>query len=265
MEYELDSLGQAVHISALGLLTAGQIVSTSGWQGLKAIRSEFDTFEITNWNFSAPVVPSLDSLREMIKPNLPWADDHFLERIGEEPLNPGVQYQNWPYYTPGSFKKGDKFTHTYMERFWPKFAEVPMGSTFGVPRNGIRYPYGDLNDVVDLLLRDPLTRQAYFPIWFPEDTGAVHGGRVPCTLGYYFLCRNNKLHIFYSIRSCDLFRHFQDDLYLACRLLHWVYMKLENEFWSKVGLGSITMNIYSLHIFASEVDKLRDKILKGEL
>ena len=30
-------------------------------------------------------------------------------------------------------------------------------------------------DVIDLLEREPFTRQAYLPIWFPEDTGAFHG------------------------------------------------------------------------------------------
>jgi len=255
MEYKYNSLGNAVHFTALGLLNHGQVVRTSGWQGLKSASGQFDTFEVMNWNLSAPIEPSLDLLRDMIKPNLPWADDHFLERVGGEPLNPGEQYKNWPFYTPGSFKEGGKFTHTYMERFWPQHI------------SGIRYQYGDLNDVISLLLRDPLTRQAFFPIWFPEDTGAVHGGRVPCTLGYHFLLRNEKLHIFYPIRSCDLFRHFQDDLYLACRLLLWVLdrLHLTSTSWDFVTPGDITMSIYSLHIFAREVDMLRDKIYKGEL
>jgi hypothetical protein len=68
-----------------------------------------------------------------------------------------------------------------MERYWPKYInwaqdEEPQDAMFG-----IRYNYGDLNDVVDLLARSPATRQAVLPVWFPEDTGAVHGERVPCS------------------------------------------------------------------------------------
>jgi thymidylate synthase len=87
---------------------------------------------------------------------------------------------------------------------------------------GIRYEYGDLDDVVNLLYEHPFTRQATFPIFFPEDTGAVHGGRIPCTLHYHFLRRGDSLHLWYAIRSCDAVRHFRDDVYMATRLCQWV-------------------------------------------
>ena len=66
--------------------------------------------------------------------------------------------------------------------------------------------YGDLDDVVTLLTNDPLTRQAFLPMWFPEDTGVVHGTRVPCSLGYHFMQRDGRLSITYYIRSCDIVR-----------------------------------------------------------
>src|SRR5690606_3302482 len=158
------------------------------WQGIDVSDNPgLATYEALHYSFSARIPPTLEELRTQVKPNLPWADDHFEERVGGKPLNPGEQYKNWPHYKNDQFRTEDqKFTHTYMERFWPKYAgEGPVH-----PNQGIRYPYGDLDDVVDLLRRDPLTRQAYFPVWFPEDTGAVHGGRVPCTIGYHFLFRD---------------------------------------------------------------------------
>ena len=254
--YRFDNLKEAIHQSALYLLTHGDSVSNKRWQGKDSHEDEFSTFEVTDWTFSAPVEPLIGALQEMIKPNLPWADRHFLERVGREPLNPGNEYKNWPYYKHDEFRtEGEKFTHTYMERFWAPH------------KPGIRYAWGNLDDVISLLARDPSTRQAYLPVFFPEDTGAVHGGRIPCTLGYCFLCRRDKLHIFYPIRSCDLFRHFQDDVYLACRLLLWVLRELQykDPHWDQISPGDLTMNIYSLHIFHNEVNLLRNKLRGGTL
>jgi thymidylate synthase len=76
--------------------------------------------------------------------------------------------------------------------------------------------------VIDLLRDRPTTRQAFIPIWFPEDTGAHHGERVPCTLGYHLMARDGRLKIVYYMRSCDFLRHFRDDVYMAGRLCQWV-------------------------------------------
>jgi thymidylate synthase len=122
------------------------------------------------------------------------------------------------------------------------------------PRQGVRYRYGDLGDVVDLLVKNPLTRNAYLPVWFPEDTGIVHGGRAPCTLGYLFRLRDNALSIAYYIRSCDFRRHFQDDVYLTIRLLLWVIERCreKDRRWDSVVPGKFSMHIGSLHIFKND-------------
>jgi hypothetical protein len=110
--------------------------------------------------------------------------------------------------------------------------------------------------------RDPLTRQAYLPIFFPEDTGVGDGGRKPCTLGYQFIVRDDKLHIYYPMRSCDLLRHFRDDCYLTVRLAIWVLEQLRfslleadkesKAFWANVQLGSLAMHMTSLHCFIGD-------------
>ena len=115
---------------------------------------------------------------------------------------------------------------------------------------GIMYEYGDLKDVVDLMIDDPLTRQAYLPVWFPEDTG---GGdkRAPCTIGYHFLMRNDRLSVNYHIRSCDFVKHFRNDLYLTARLVIWMLKQLRSRDprWNDVRVGDFIMQIGSLHSF----------------
>jgi hypothetical protein len=205
------------------------------------------------------------------KANLPWAEDHFWERVSGEPLNPPPSEEWWPYAQQNNadHKTDEKFSHTYPERFWPKFAAVgekaPNGRLEGVPHQGIRYAYGDLDDVVNQLIKQPATRQAYLPVWFPEDTGAVEGQRVPCTLGYHFLQRNGYVDIEYNIRSCDFMRHWRDDIYLAGRLLQWVCERLDG--FTHPHPKKLVMNIGSLHIFegdrtmlTSQVKELKTKL-----
>lgn len=208
---------------------------TGHWQGVSTVgHPDLVTTEVLDLRLAFSIPLSADEAIEEIGPNIPWAEDHFQERVSRIPSNPGEQYRNWAWWRDqtAAFDVDDgfsmKFSHTYQERFWPKMAN--SGESFaqrGGINRGIRYEYGDLDDVVNLLRREPHTRQAYLPIFFPEDTGAVHGGRIPCTLGYHFLLRRGRLHCWYEIRSCDAVRHFRDDLYLACRLVQWVLAQLE--------------------------------------
>jgi hypothetical protein len=230
------------------------------------------TREILNLSFEVPLTwnDTLEKWREDIRPNLPWADDHFLERVSHEPLNPGEQWKNWPWSLSADrfrIEEGGKFSHTYMERYWPKYAN---GASPPEENTGIRYDYGDLNDVVSHLLGDPLSRQAYLPVWFPEDTGVVHGERVPCSLGYHWIQRNGYLHSTYYIRSCDFYRHFRDDLYLTARLHLWILEQLRERekiprpgvvkpdelFWKNIRLGMFTFHCVSMHMFINDWNTL---------
>lgn len=205
---------------------------------------------------------------------LPWAEDHFLERVGGEPLNPSPSEAWWPFAAKkdgtnvAHKSEGEAFSHTYPERMWPKLANVPEtlvndggpGYQMYGPEyinHGIRFDYGDLDDVVNQLSKSPNTRQAYLPIWFPEDTGAVHGKRVPCTLGYHFIIRDGVLDISYFMRSTDLLRHFQDDVYLAVRLAQWVVDELRDDHPHRpLRVGKLIFHTANLHIFDSDVDML---------
>jgi len=246
-------------------------VHTEKWQG-KEIKEDdrFKMIEILLHSFSCRIDPDIEELKKQINPNLPWADDHFLERVSGIPYNPPPSHQWWPFAQKNNAEFGgnEKFSHTYPERMWPKYPDkLIMGIYYdgteqkeglfvdGEPNKGIRYNYGDLQDVVNLIHREPFTRQAFLPIWFPEDTGVVFGGRVPCTIGYHFIRRGNNLHIVYYIRSCDFFRHFRDDIYLACRKVLWMLEKLREldpKEWNDVEPGLLTFHCTSLHCWASE-------------
>lgn len=234
-----------------------EAVNHGKWQQLDVSLSDSHrTYELLNTVIWYDMPRSIDKLRRYVEPDLPWADKHFLERVGGEPINPGVEHANWPYHA-GQVKlhqHGGKYDHNYMERFWPRGIEVS-----GVPWEGYRFRNGDLNDVVAQLQADPGTRQAYLPIFFPEDTGAAQGQRVPCTLGYHFIVRDGLLHMTYNMRSCEIYRHFTNDVYMAIRLAEWVAW---NAFGDKVDLGQLTMNIVSLHGFVGDAEHIYNLIEK---
>jgi hypothetical protein len=218
-------------------------------------------------------------------PNFTWADEHIAERVGGVPVNPTPSHEHWPWNRHnGNHQDGPTkvFSHTYPERMWCRYAGTAKGPAL-MSNRGIRFDYGDLQDVVDLLIRSPLTRQAYLPIWFPEDTGAAHRQRVPCTLGYHFMIRDGQLSCRYYMRSCDLVRHFADDVYLAARLMQWVTDQVRPSMtcpnsWhntaparhkqdcpecpNNLRPGILQMHIASLHAFAGDkytLERLRDE------
>jgi len=194
----------------------------------------------------------LTYFQDEIKPDLPWADNHFDERVSGFPLNPPPSEKSWPYSEGVNDKFKDErgiFSHTYPERFWPKYA-----ADASAPRHGIRYPYGDYADFIALLGREPYTRQAFFPIFFPEDTGNVSRVRTPCTLGYHILLTGDKVDLTYYIRSCDLLRHFRNDIYFAVRFLLETLKRLSgtSDMWHGVSPRTFRMHIASLHCFRND-------------
>lgn len=263
-------------------------VDTGHWQALKGV-PQTQTRELRMTTIHLTVPETREELASFTDPSDPWAEHQFLERVAGEPVNPGETYTKWPWFkgnVPEHQDQAEQFSHTYMERYWPLWGgdlgPPPHNPKEAIkkeldhiegPRQGIRYRYGDLADVVRLLALEPMTRQAYLPVWFPEDTGATSGQRVPCSLGYHFMLRDGRLHCLYTIRSCDFLRHFRDDVYMTARLVQWVLDQLNGNqgvagiselgsipkvnFWQDIKPGTLSMVIHSLHIFEGDMPKMR--------
>src|SRR5436190_24325597 len=79
----------------------GQVVDVGEWQSLRGRGTPQEkTIELLNVSLQYEVPERGVGLEEQGKyfVNLPWAEDHFQERVSGEPLNPGEQYKNWPWY-----------------------------------------------------------------------------------------------------------------------------------------------------------------------
>ena len=116
-----------------GQFQTAPIVRPTHWQGRNISgRPDMETYELLNHS-STVWLPDedLEQYRKDIKPDLPWADDHFLERVSGYPLNPGTQWAKWRMgQGADSFREADgRFNHSYAERFWPKYAQkIPPSS-----------------------------------------------------------------------------------------------------------------------------------------
>lgn len=251
--------GFASELLAAKLVNRGKIHAQENTISMKEVSHVSVQFEVDGF---------MGGWQSTVDPNLPWAEDHFQERVSGLPFNPPPSEQWWPFAQNGNSthkREDQKFSHTYPERFWPQYAGD--GSQVGLekaqlheePIYGIRFEYGDLNDVVDILNKDSLSRQAYLPVWFPEDlTAARLGERVPCTLGYHFISQGETEHLdcVYTMRSCDLVRFFRDDVYMAGRLLQWVAEK------THMVPGRLVLHINNLHCFETDEYWLKQQTLK---
>jgi thymidylate synthase len=210
------------------------------------------TRELEDVTIAFPVVPGEppSELQRRAQPTLPWADEHFAERVSGRPLNPPPSHERWPYGDTTRHQTGQAFSHTYPERFWPKYTQGPEWAN-----RGIRFEYGDLEDVLRLFERNPLTRQAYLPVWFPEDLAAANvKARVPCSLGYHFMVRNNFMTVRYFMRSCEFTRHLRDDIYMAARLLQWVCEETTwRDSYGPVEPARVILHITSLHLLEGDL------------
>lgn len=252
------NFNSAIVDTRVQFVRTNELVHPTRWQGIDVSKMpEMATHEVLDHSFCVQMSKAyekLDMLRNDVRPDLPWCDDHFAERVSGTPLNPPPSEAWWPHSPGGNDQFKDHtgiFSHTYPERYWPRYAGM---NGVGNGNYGIRFRYGDLGDLVKLLAMEPLTRQAYLPVWFPEDTGIAHSDRKPCTLGYHFIMRDGECHITYYIRSCDIKRHFRNDIYMTARLLIWVIEQCRqlNVVWNDIEPGRFNMHITSLHCFRND-------------
>ena len=237
MQIQGRNIAEAIQASLRALECYGEVSVTKSWQGRNDV--DFSFLELINLSLKFPMSNNLAELERLSKPTMPWAEDHFRERVSGQPLNPPPSHKQWLTKTEDYLSDSKKFSHSYPERLWPK------GLT-----KGIRFDTADLHDAVKLLKANPTTRQCFVPIYFPEDlTAALQNERVPCTIGWHFIIRQNQVHVFYPMRACDALRHFHNDLYFANRLAIWIKDQAGLD---EVEMGHMHFSCTSFHCFVND-------------
>lgn len=261
---------EKMHELRWALVNEGEEVDVGEWQAQKVSHPLQITVELENVCIQHEIPETSAELATEIQPNMPWAEDQFQERVSRIPHNPPPSHAWWPHAqkTNEEHLEEGLFSHTYPERFWPAQTYEEAGASRTIVRairRGIRFPYGDLDDVVRKLVYEPLTRQAVLAVWHPEDQWAMtEGHRVPCSLTYHFMARRGRLNVQYVIRSCDFVRHFADDAYMAARLGQWVRSEVNKRSKGQVAwsMGQLTMTMHSLHVFKGDIPKLSRELVR---
>lgn len=155
-----------------------------------------------------------------------FCEVEFQERVGDKHINPGESYKYVGDYWTKFFNKTGKHDYNYNERIKPQ-----------------------LDLIIEELKRDLGTRRAVLSIW---DNGQDPGNslremRVPCSLYYQFLIRNNKLHIIYTMRSSDVMQLLDIDIFMVLKLREYIADKLGIE------CGTASFFIGSLHAYTKDL------------
>lgn len=111
------------------------------------------------------------------------------------------------------------------------------------------YETDQIANVVDLLKRDPQTRQAVISLWDPAQDWVVSKD-IPCNNWLHFIIRNGQLHLNVSVRSNDIWFGFSHVDFFC-----WSVLLQMMAFWVGADVGKIFWNATSLHIYEKHWDK----------
>jgi thymidylate synthase len=185
---------------------------------------DYDSLELQNYTYTV----SQPNCSDIPLSNTQWCEAEFAERTGGKPLNPGQAWKFREDYWNRFITSAGTFDYSYPQRLWKTLPQV-----------------------INLLKRDPSSRRAFISVFNPmlDDTSDLKE-RIPCTLGYWLVYRQNKLSLTYLQRSSDFSEHFNNDVWLANKLKDYVA--------EKTGLesGPFIHWLGSLHIFSKDVENV---------
>ena len=223
------------------LKISGITVPVKHYQNQELTGENQKTKELIGVNFviTRPWLQKREMLEFLFKDEAQRIEDYckqeILDRIDRRGLNPGNSYKIrmdlWQKLM--SKKENDKFDYTYSER--------------------INYSR-QLDNAIAALKDDEHSRRAMIMIFKPEDTTESFGfqTRIPCSVSYQFLIRNNKLMVLYYIRSNDYFKHFAIDIWLTQAIQEYVWTQLQDTY---PGLKVGPLNYYagSFHAYYEDL------------
>jgi len=163
-----------------------------------------------------------------------YCEQEHVDRTSGLSLNPGNSYKiRQDMWQKFMVDDGTKFDYTYSERM-----------------------HWQLENLVGSLKEDKHTRQAVMQIFQADKDSGKYGGdtRIPCSVDYQFLIRNDRLHLIYHMRSSDYFGHLTIDLWLSAELMNWVVDQLKSTY-PDLKPGGLTYFAGSLHAYKWDLDK----------
>jgi thymidylate synthase len=188
---------------------------------------EFETVELYGYAFKILEPEDAYELIQELDLNTIWAQEEWANRIHGRlhEWNPGWAYRyNEDFWE--QFLRDGRFSYTYAERIQPQ-----------------------LQDIIHELTERPNTRQAVITVYDWHQDIRNFGGRdrIPCSMHYQFLRREDKLHCIYAMRSCDFVKFLPYDLFFTTELVDHIAGELG------IDRGYLTYLSGSLHAFEKDL------------
>lgn len=142
---------------------------------------------------------------------------------------------------------------------WQKFLETHGDSREDTWSFSYTYPErihdfhgsSQMVQLKNLLDFDLNTRQGIIQIYDQVQDGGRRGHRrVPCTMYYQVLVRNDILFLIHNMRSCDLYTHFPIDLSISWLMANHMAANMRKDTWKPT--PRVIMQIGSLHAFKKD-------------
>ena len=221
------------------LKVQGITVPVKHYQNKKLDGKNKDTKELVGVSFTIakPLVQRDEMLEYVFKKDWKRIKKYCIQehkdRVCGNSLNPGNSYKirqdMWQKFIEGE----DRFSYTYSERMWWQY-----------------------KNILQTLKEDKHSRQAIIQIFQATIDNDRFGGdtRIPCSVDYQIMIRNNRIYLIYHIRSNDYFGHFPIDVWLAAEIMKWFRDKLK-ETYKGLETGSLIYFCGSLHAYAWDLDK----------
>lgn len=221
------------------LLVQGITVPVKHYQNKQLSGDEQVTKELVGVSFI--ISKPLQKRQEMLKFIFPtdweriekYCLQEHIDRVSGQSLNPGNSYKiRQDMWQKFMIDDGAHFDYTYSERMYDK-----------------------LQLIIDTLKDDKHSRQAVMQIYQPSDLQLTGGDtRIPCSVDFNFVIRNDHMYLIYHMRSNDFYGHFPIDIWCAAELMKWMTDKVK-EFYPEVKYGSLIYFANSLHAYKWDLDK----------
>jgi thymidylate synthase (methanogen type) len=150
--------------------------------------------------------------------------------------------------------------------YYPNLQELKQTILSKQAKTGFTYSYGQRffsfknqlnqidNFIIPLLRKKPTSRRATAVIYDPLTDSKESNKEIPSFLSLSFLIRENKLNLFATIRSCEMFFGWPANIYQISVIQDYV-AKILN-----VKPGIVSFAIISAHIFLDQEDEILEVI-----
>ncbi len=171
-----------------------------------------------------------------------YIQQEFTDRVSNLPSNPGraadARLGIWD-----EFMHDGKFAYTYSERIVPQLGRIMAELEANrETRQAIINIHSNIRAV------NTIGQDGTHPVSQSADMMNMGGvSRVPCSMYYQMMIRENALDLIYTMRSCDFLVHFPVDILLAIKLQNYIAQSLQ------LNTGTFTYFTGSLHAYRKDM------------